>query len=106
MTARVEFSPKIQGESVYYEFDFLGRLTSSEIIITQVVTCSVWSGVDPAPASMISGSAVAVNTSVVRQLIIAGIAGVVYYLLCTITTNLGQTLQLSAYLVVLPTPVP
>lgn len=104
MTDRVILAPKTTSEGVNVPFDFISRLGSSETISTQVVTCTVWSGVDASPSSMISGSA-SHSGSVVTQLVIGGVAGVTYYLLCTITTSLGQTLSLAAFLTVLPTPV-
>lgn len=104
MTERVILQPKTASEQVRVPFDFISRLGGSETISTQVVTCTVWSGTDPSPSSMISGSA-SHSGSVVTQLVIGGVAGVTYYLLCRITTSLGQTLDLAGFLTVLPTPV-
>ena len=104
MSDRVVLQPKKPGESQTITFDFISRLAASETISTKVVTCVTWSGTDASPSSMISGAASS-SGSIVSQLVIAGVAGVTYYLLCSITTSAGQTLQLAGFLVVLPTPV-
>lgn len=101
MTSRQDFEPKLQGESRILPFEFLSDLSPVETISTQVVTCTVWSGVDANPSAMISGSATSSGT-VVSQLVTGGVVGVVYYLLCTITTSLGQTLQSAGFLAVIP----
>ncbi len=93
---------KYQGEMKNVTFDFTSYLAISETISTQSVSVAVYSGTDPAPASLISGSASA-SGAVVTQAITGGVVGVMYTLLCTITTSAAQTLQMSASLTVLPT---
>lgn len=104
MTDRVILPPKTVSEQILVPFDFTSRLAAGETISTKAVTCTTWSGTDASPSSMISGAATS-SGSVVSQLVINGASGVTYYLLCTITTSLGQQLQLAGFLVVLPTPV-
>ena len=98
---RVTLDPKRQGETVNRTFDFTSKLAINETISTQVVTASVWSGVDAAPAALINGAASAAGT-VVTQSFTAGVVGVIYLLICRITTNLGQTLELGALFAVIP----
>lgn len=98
---RVVQVPKLQSESVNYSFDFTSRLNVGETITASSVTATVYTGVDASPASIISGSST-ISGSIVTQLIIAGVAGVIYELLCTAVTSAGQTLKLSAYLAVIP----
>lgn len=107
MTAagRTIFPPKKQGEIVNLQFDFISKLPSGVTISTQSVTASVWSGVDANPSAIVSGAASASST-IVTQKVTSGVAGCTYALLCSITTSDGQTLQMSAYLTVLPTSVP
>jgi hypothetical protein len=105
VSSRVEARPKYSNEQVVVPFDFISRLGPTETISTKVVTCVVYSGTDPSPSSMISGAASHSGT-IVSQLVIGGVAGVIYELHCTITTSLGQTLILSAYLAVLPATLP
>lgn len=100
MSSRQDFSPKLQGKTILLPFEFVSDLAPTETISTQSVTCTVWSGIDANPSAMISGSASASGT-VVTQKITAGVVGVVYYLLCTITTSLGQTLQSAGFLAVI-----
>lgn len=102
MTSRVVLAPKFAGVTEFIQFDFRSSLSAAETIVTQVVTASVYSGEDPSPSGIISGSASATNT-VVFQLITGGVAGVIYDVLATVTTSLGQTLQLAGYLAVVPT---
>lgn len=98
---RIELQGKLLGETVLETFDFTSRLAVAETISTAAVTASVYSGTDASPSSIINGSA-AISGQAVTQSITAGVLGVTYELLCTITTSLGQTLQLSAYLPIMP----
>ena len=99
--SRTILTPKLQGETKTYSFDFTSQLASGETISTQVVTATVYSGTDASPSSIISGSATA-SGAVVSQKITAGTVGVIYTLLCTITTSAGQTLQMSAFMTIIP----
>jgi len=92
---------KKTGEIANVTFNFLSSLGASETISTQSVTATVYSGTDASPSSIISGSATASGT-VVTQKLTGGVSGVIYQLLCSITTSLSQTLQQSSYLAVVP----
>ena len=98
---RAYLPAKLAGETIKAEFDFAGDLAVGETIATQVCTASVYSGTDAAPASIISGAASASGT-LVTQAITAGLAGLIYKVICTITTSAGQTLQQQGYLAVIP----
>ena len=100
MSSRQDFPAKYSGATVALVFEFVSELLPSVTISTQVVTAAVWSGTDASPSSIISGSASASGTRVTQK-ITAGVVGVVYQLLCTITTSDGQTLQQSGYLAVI-----
>jgi len=102
---RVVLPGKRAGETLLLtQFNFLSLLQISETISTAVFTSSVYSGVDPSPSSVISGSAT-VATPAPTQLVTGGILGVIYEILCTVTTSLGQTLELCGYLAII-TDVP
>ena len=103
-TLQVPFQPKLLGESRTLQFDFASRLDVGVTISTKVVTSTVYSGTDASPSSMISGSASSSGT-IVSQLVIGGTLGVVYYLICTITTSDGQTLQMMGFLAIVPDAV-
>ncbi len=99
--SRVVLTPKLQGETKTYTFDFSSSLGTTETISTQVCTASVYSGTDATPSTIISGSATA-SGNVVSQNLTDGVVGVVYVILCTITTSLGQTLKLSGFFTIIP----
>ena len=98
---RVELPPKLFGASQNYTFDFSSLLASGETISTQTVVATVYSGTDASPSSIVSGSASA-SGAIVTQKITAGTVGVLYELMCTITTSASQTLQLCGILAVIP----
>lgn len=102
---RIILPSKKTGETITVPFDFASKMNlngTAETISTQTVTAAVYYGTDASPSSIISGAASASGT-IVSQNITAGTAGVIYILLCRITTSLGQTLELSALLAVEPT---
>ena len=101
MAGRIALDAKLLGETKNVPFDFISDLAIGETISTSVVTCSVYSGTDASPSSVISGSSSNSGTKVTQK-ITGGTLGVVYELLCTITTSAGQTLELVGILAVVP----
>lgn len=99
--SRVLIPPKPVGSTYNQSFDYTSQLAVGETISTQVVTATVWQGTDATPSTIISGSASA-SGAIVTQSITGGTLGVIYKLLCTITTSTGQTLLLVGYLAVIP----
>lgn len=104
MNSRCDFSPKLQGATEIYTFPFASLLGQGVTISTAAVTAAVYSGTDASPSSIVSGSATISGTNVAQK-ITAGTEGVTYLLTCSITTSDGQTLQLIAYLPVIPKAV-
>lgn len=102
MANRAVQPAKLPGTTKNYTWDFLSDMAPNETISTQVVTMSVYSGTDASPSSMISGIATVTNTSVVNQKLTAGVLGVIYEALCKVTTSLGQTLEQSSFIAVVP----
>lgn len=98
---RAYLPSKLAGETIKAEFDFAGQLAAGETISTQVCTAAVYSGTDASPASVISGTASASGT-VVTQTLTGGVSGVIYSIMCSITTSGGQTLQQLGRLAILP----
>ena len=98
---RAELSPKLVSEVKDYTFDFTSNLAVGETISTQVVVATTYSGTDASPSSTVSGAATA-SGAVVTQEVTAGTEGVIYKLVCTITTSTGQTLEQAGYLAVIP----
>lgn len=99
--SRIVFPTKGTGESPDVVFDFTSWLAAGETLLTAVCTATVYSGTDASPSSLISGSA-SISGAKVTQLITGGVEGVVYDLLCTVTTSLGQTLQLAGFIAAVP----
>jgi len=95
--ARIITAPKPSTDSLNYKFNFLSQLAPGETISTAVTTASVYTGVDANAAAVVSGVA-SISGTQVTQLLVGGVPGVVYQILCTITTSLGQTISLSTYL--------
>ena len=101
---RAVIPSKYVGVTINATFDFTSQLAIGETISTQSCTCSVYSGTDASPSSVISGSASASGT-VVTQKLTGGVLGVIYNVLCTITTSVGQTLQQDGLLAIIPTSI-
>lgn len=105
MSNTVQLQPKASGDTRREVFDFISKLSSGETISgVPVVTCTVWSGVDASPSSVVSGYATASGAKV-TQTLTGGVAGVIYKLVCTAVTSLGQTLTLTGYLAVIGDPL-
>lgn len=100
MGNREVFEIKPPTDTRIFYFDFTSDLAVGETISTQVVTATVYSGTDANPSAIISGVASA-SGAIVSQKITAGTAGVIYTLLCTITTSASQTLTIAGYLAVM-----
>ena len=92
-------TPKHLGDTVTVVFDYISQLGPTETISSVVgsaMTCTVWSGVDPTPSAVISGTATISGTKILQN-ITGGVVGTIYALKCIITTSLGQTIQMGAY---------
>ena len=98
---RAEIPPKLSAEIRTVTFDFTSDLAAGETISTETVTASVYSGVDASPSAVISGSASA-SGAVVSQKVTGGVVGVMYELLCSITTSASQTLEKVGMMAVIP----
>lgn len=99
MSQRVSFDPKPVAEQFDAVFDFSVDLPTGETITASTVS-SLYSGSDASPTALVSGST-STSGGQATQLIIAGVAGNVYLLVCTAVTSGGQTLVRSGYLVVI-----
>lgn len=100
---RVTFSPLRVGEVRQLVFPFGTEMAVGETISGSNVAASVWSGVDASPADLMSGSPAASGQTVSQKVTgSGGVLGVVYDVVCTITTSLGQTLQCGGFIAVTP----
>ena len=96
-----ELPAKLLGETRTYTQDFADVLPIGVTISTKSIAATVYSGTDASPSSIVSGSATS-SGSIISQKITAGLLGVIYQLLWTITTSDGQTLQKSTLLAIAP----
>jgi hypothetical protein len=102
MGTRITLPPKYVGESLNLPpFDFISRLGVTETLVSAVATATVYSGTDPSPGSIISGAAVISGTQVTQK-VVGGLLGVIYEILITALTSLGQSLEMSGYLAIVP----
>jgi hypothetical protein len=97
-----KFAPKDPAGSEFFYWDFTNSLRPGEIVVSAVVTAhSVFLGADNS-AAMVTGSALVMNGTVVRQQISAGDYGISYYLKCAATTSIaggiGQVIPLTGIL--------
>lgn len=99
--SRTTFEAKLATETAIETFDFTSRLAATETISSASTTATVYSGTDASSSSVISGSATIAGQKITQK-VTAGVEGVTYLLTCAITTSLGQTLNLSAFLPIVP----
>jgi hypothetical protein len=96
---RVVLLSKKVSETKPVTVDFLSRIPVSDGIRAASCSCSVYTGLDPAAASMVSGPA-AISGTKVTQLLSAGVAGVLYQLKVQVTTYSFNTIIISGYFIV------
>jgi len=82
---------KVVGEEVLVQINFLSRLAVGETLLTVDRTVVVASGVDANPSAMLSGAAT-ISGTIVRQMIINGLPGVIYLLTVAVRTSNSQLL--------------
>lgn len=100
-TSRTQLPSKYITDTINVVFDFTSRLAIGETITSQVCTCTVFSGLDSTPGSVINGAATVSGTQV-TQSVKGGVVGVLYNIQCVVTTSASQTLTMQGYLAILP----
>jgi hypothetical protein len=98
---RLLLRPKKLSEIITYPFDFISSLDVGESLLTATASMTVYSGTDLAPFNMLLSSATIKGTAVL-QTIGNGVLGVIYEPLITVTTNYGNTIEISGYLIITP----
>jgi hypothetical protein len=96
-----DFSPKTPNEKLLYGFNFQDLLASGESINAATFTMFVDDGTDPNPSAMLSGGPVLNMSPIVRHLVVGGVSGVTYALVCLVETTKGQHIETTALLKVL-----
>lgn len=102
MSGRVVQPAKKVSESKGYAFDFVGQLRNGDTVSTGTTTMTVYSGVDASPISMVSGSVTVSAQSICTQILVGGVAGVIYVMKMQAVTALGDILVQTAFIAVLP----
>lgn len=97
---RAIFEPKTDSSIITLTFDFTSQLALSETLSTATVTATVYSGTDVS-IDIFSGSPSAGN-GLVTQNIKNGVLGVIYSMLCRVTTSASRTLEQTGYLAIIP----
>jgi hypothetical protein len=85
------FSYKFVAENKPLSFEFSEVLASGESLSTASCSVLVLDGIDASPSNLLDGSATITGTKVYQR-VQAGVAGVTYRLVATVTTSAGSTL--------------
>jgi len=104
VSGRVEWRPKIAGETVLRYADFTDELAAGETVSSGTCVLTVWSGDDPSPPE--ATATVIENTAgldaVLEVQIPGGVTGTIYSALCSATTSASRVYQKGAYLAIVP----
>src|SRR5208282_358467 len=98
---RVILPAKKLGETVFEPFDYISQLSAGESVVSATCSCVVYTGNDPNPSAVISGSP-SFSGTIVNQLVTGGVLGTIYELRMTAVTSLGQTIELPGFLAIVP----
>lgn len=98
---RTVLDPVSLGEAIQVPMDFLSGLQPSEVLINASVTAQTYMGTDLNPQAIVTGPA-QVSGSIALQQITPTIEGVTYDLIYKAITSLGNVLQMTGYLSVIP----
>lgn len=103
LVGRIVTIPKYLGTTALLSppFNFAQALAAGETLLTAATVATVYTGVDANPSAILQGGP-QINGASVNQMMTGGILGCVYDVVCTVTTNKGQTLQQSTYFYVEP----
>jgi hypothetical protein len=74
------------GETIPITFNFQDRLLYGETVTGAACTCVLFSGTDPNPSAMLSGSPTVTSTQAVQN-VTGGIVGNIYVVSCAVTTS-------------------
>jgi hypothetical protein len=93
----VSLDPKDVGETDTVSFDYSAMLTSGDSIVSASCSCYLFSGSDPAPGAVLTGSSTIAGLVVLQQ-VTGGIDGNNYTVRCSITSAQGRILVQSCNL--------
>lgn len=103
MSGRILLPSKQVADSIVVNFPFQNQMQFGEVVTGAVVTIVPWSGDDPNPTTMLVGTPDHTTGLglYVLQGVKNGISGVIYRLVCTVTTSLSNAFTCDAQLAVL-----
>jgi hypothetical protein len=96
------FPSKDTGETNTYNVQFDDRLQVGETISSVAVTVLVYSGTDTDPSTIVSGSPT-FSGSIVSFTITAGVIGVIYVVVVTVTSSLANVYVKEGFLAIVAT---
>jgi len=97
---------KLVGESRLEVLDVSSALGPTDTLASAAITCSVYSGTDSSPASLVGSPTVDSTYNVVNlPLLAAGVAGVIYQLVLTVTMASSYQKTFTFFLAVVPDAV-
>lgn len=96
--------PKAASETRIIIADLASAMNAGDALSSATVTCSLWSGVDASPSSVISGSATVSGTKVTQK-VTGGVEGNIYILTFSGVTAATATVKATMYLAIVTQPV-
>lgn len=97
--SRIEWLPKLAGETRIYEFDATPWYDKGMIPLTMDVSAFAYMGTDEFAQDIVDGGATLKGT-MIQQMITGGVVGAIYDVECTVTFTDGQIRQQRAFLAV------
>lgn len=95
--SRTLWANKDPEEKLVASFDFASEIDAGESIQSVLITCTLVSGSDASPASVLNGSPVISGTNVLQPFQ-GGVDGCTYTLRCAASLSSGRVLVLAATL--------
>ena len=93
------WQPKALSETRNYNFDATNVFSAGQTIVSIMTSASLYSGFDPSPSAILSGTPSVSGTNIVQQ-ITGGAVGAVYDVECSIVIGAGMVLTQRAFLAV------
>lgn len=94
---------KYRAETVSIIVSFADLLAPGDTITgTPTITVTVFTGLDPTPSDLLYQGVSIPNSSTIEQRFRLGIPGVIYHILFSVDTTLGDSLDKECYLAILP----
>jgi hypothetical protein len=96
---------KLVGESRTEVVDVSASLGPTDILVSASATCSVYTGVDPNPSSVLGAPTINSIYNLVNLPLTAGVVGCIYQIVLTVTFVSALQKTFTTFLVVVPDAV-